>query len=140
MNINNLSNALGTFVKNDTEWLTINDSFKLCVARMSIESQIYNAKQTEWAKSVKIEDSVTLFDDLYNSKATKDTVKFVADVLIVDWKLKDNDGKEIEYTPEMATEILNHPVLGQPLFTRIVNFAINSANFDAKWEDKIVKN
>lgn len=140
MDINNLSNALGSFVKNDSTWLTINDSFKLCVARMSIESQIYNAKQTEWVKSVKIEDSAALSEDFYNSKATKDTIKFVADVLIVDWKLKDNDGKEIKYSSETAIEILNTPVLGQPLFNRIVNFAINSANFDAKWEDKIVKN
>lgn len=138
MNINNLSNALGTFVKNDTEWLNINDSFKLCVARMSIESQVYNAKQTGYLKDNP--STPKLFDDLFNAVATDETIKYLANVLIVDWKLKDNDGKEIEYTVDTAIEILNHPVLGKPLFTRIVNFTLNSANFDAKWEDKIVKN
>lgn len=138
MNINNLSNALGTFVKNDTEWLNINDSFKLCVTRMSIESQIYNAKQTEYLKDNP--STPKLFDDLFNAVATDETIKYLANVLIVDWKLKDNDSKEIEYTVDTAIEILNHPVLGKPLFTRIVNFTLNSANFDAKWEDKIVKN
>ncbi len=138
MNINNLSNALGTFVKNDTEWLNINDSFKLCVARMSIESQVYNAKQTEYLKDNP--STPKLFDDLFNAVATDETIKYLANVLIVDWKLKDNDGREIKYTVDTAIEILNHPVLGKPLFTRIVNFTLNSANFDAKWEDKIVKN
>lgn len=138
MNIDNLSNALSTFVKNDTEWLNINDSFKLCVTRMSIESQIYNAKQTEYLKDNP--STPKLFDDLFNAVATNETIKYLANVLIVDWKLKDNDGEEIEYTVDTAVEILNHPVLGKPLFTRIVNFTLNSANFDAKWEDKIVKN
>lgn len=140
MNLDNFSNAFGTLVKNDSSWMKINDSFSVLIGRLSVESQSYNARASEWTKNNKDANTAEMFDDLISTKQTPETVSFTANVLIIDWKLKDNDGKEVPFTPEQAVEIFNHPVLGSPLFIKISQYALIGDNFNADWEEKIVKN
>lgn len=140
MNLDNFSKAFGSLVKNDSSWLKINDNFSILVGRLSVESQSYNARASDWTKEHKDIVTSAMFDDLVSTKKTEDTASFTAHVLMIDWKLKDNDGKEIPFTPEQAVEILNHPVLGTPLFIKVSQYAMIGENFNADWEEKIVKN
>lgn len=139
MNISKLSNALGALVKDDTKWLTISDSFKLCVGRLSVESQVYNSRMSDWISKNKQVDQ-EFFNNIYAYVINEDTVSFMSDVLIIDWDLTDDDGKKVKFTSKGIKEILEHPSLGVPICTRVLQFAMLGENFNAKWEDKIVKN
>ena len=140
----NLSKALQPYNLADVADITITpDVFSVKVIEMNRGSQQFNARVSDFSKlqpehSVfKGDASLTFWTDIQKGAVTPETLSILVNVLIVDWSLKDDDGKPVEFTPETAMEIFTG-------FSRVANkllLAVQQPSFFTReWPQDALKN
>lgn len=140
----NLSKALQPYNLADIADITITpDVFSVKVIEMSVASQQFNARVADFCKSHPKHPSFggdlthEFWTDLQAGKVTPDTIVFLANVLIVDWTLRDDDGELVEFAPDAAIEIFNG-------FTRVANKLLLAVQqplfFTREWPQDALKN
>ena len=129
-----LKKALSPLVLKSSAELILNENFSITVLNLNTANQVYNATVADYVKQNGVL-SENFFEKLWNQEYTPEGVKFVANVLLLDWKLIGEDDK-----PEPFIELLSDERFGQVSYSRVIQFAINSAYFQDKWEKDITKN
>jgi hypothetical protein len=140
MNILNLSKALSPLVTSASTEVIITEQFKVVVLHISAGNQVYNARVAEYSNSPDVNLADDFFSNLFKAEYSPEAVAFVANVAMLGWDLKDDDGDNIEFTPEIAIELMNNPHFGYPMFRQIVLTSTTAANFKADWEETVIKN
>lgn len=139
MKLNKLSNALSPLNLSASSVLDINNDFQVTVVHLNTGNQVYNARVVEHVNNgFKAEDG--FFNRLWKTEYFPEAIDFVANVLMLDWKLIDDDSNSIPFTVETAKELLNNPHFGQNLYSQVVLFAIDSARFKGNWQEVVTKN
>lgn len=143
MDLSKLSKALTPANLADTADVTISPTFKIKVCQMINYNQAYSAKLAEFSKKFPdhlfVKDFKTFIATWYDAKQTKDTVSFMAHVILCGWTLTDDDGNPVEFTPSNAIQLLQTPV-GRTIFGKLVNAVQSDSIFQLGWTDDAVKN
>ncbi|AIB07051.1 tail assembly chaperone [Salmonella phage 9NA] len=136
---NHLKKALSPLVLKASAELILNENFSITVLNLNTANQAYNAAVADYVKqNGKLSEN--FFEKLWNQEYTQEGVKFVANVLMLDWKLIGEDDKPEPFSIEEAIELLNDDRFGRHIYARVIQFAINSAMFKDDWEKQIEKN
>lgn len=134
-----LKKALSPLVLKASAELVLNENFRITVLHLSTANQAYNASVSEYMKERKpLADN--FFERLWQQEYFPEAVHFVANVLMLDWRLLAEDGSSEPFTPEEAIELMNDDRFGRHIYVRVVQFAINSAMYKDQWEQQIEKN
>lgn len=134
-----LKKALSPLVLKSSAELILNENFSITVLNLNTANQVYNATVADYVKQNGVL-SENFFEKLWNQEYTPEGVKFVANVLMLDWKLIGEDDKSEPFSVEEAIELLSDERFGQVIYSRVIQFAINSAFFQDEWEKQIEKN
>lgn len=136
---NHLKKALSPLVLKASAELILNESFSITVLHLNVANQVYHASVADYVKqNGSLSDD--FFELLWKQEYTPEHVKFVANVLMLDWKLLDENDQTEPFSVEEAVELLSDERFGQHIYARVVQFAINSAFFKDEWEKQIEKN
>jgi hypothetical protein len=138
MKFNKLSKALQPLSLSASSILELNDSFKMVILHLAVSNQAYNARSADYFRNNP--SSEDFFTRLYKSDYSDDIINFVANVIILDWELSDDDGNKVEFSVGDAIELLKDPRFGSSVFTKIISHTIVSENFETKWEEEVTKN
>lgn len=131
--------ALSPLVLKASAELILNENFSVTVLNLNTSNQVYNASVADYVKQHgNLPDD--FFEQLWTREYFQEGIKFVANVLMLDWKLIGDDDKPEPFSVNEAVEMLNDPRFGQHVYVRVVQFAINSAFFKDEWEKQITKN
>lgn len=134
-----LKKALSPLVLKASNELVINENFSIVVRHLNPANQSYNAAVAEYIKGKKpFPDD--FFQKLWVTEYSPQGIDFVANVLMLDWNLVDDDDEAVPFTVSDALELLNEPRFGAHIYTRVIQFAVNSAQFKDKWEEEVTKN
>lgn len=135
----NLKTALSPHLKADFMDVVITPGvFTIKLCEMNVESQVYCARQTSFAEAnPKFKLNQELFNALFRSEITADTIKYLTEVLIVDWSLTDDTGKAINYTPATARKMFKQ---FPNLATRLIRAAQQGDQFTREWTQEALKN
>lgn len=131
--------ALSPLVLKASAELELNENFKVTVLHLNTGNQVYHAATSEYMKGRK-ELPDDFFKRLWEQEYFPEAVDFVAHVLMLDWVLMGEDDQSEPFTSEGAVALMSDDRFGKYVYTRIVQFAINSAFFKDDWEKKITKN
>lgn len=134
-----LKKALSPLVMKSSAELILNENFSITVLNLNTANQVYNVTVADYVKQNGVL-SENFFEKLWNQEYTPEGVKFVANVLMLDWKLIGEDDKPEPFSVEEAIELLSDERFGQVIYSRVIQFAINSAFFQDEWEKQIEKN
>lgn len=134
-----LKKALSPLVLKASAELVLNENFSVTVLHLDVANQVYNASVADYVKQ-NGSLSENFFETLWTQKYTPEHVKFVANVLMLDWNLLGDDDQPESFSVDKAIELLNDERFGKHIYTRVVQFAINSAFFHDEWEKQIEKN
>lgn len=143
MDFSKLSKALSPVNLGDTTLVTVSPQFKLRVCQMVNYNQVYQAKTAAFAKDNPshkfVTDTRSFLTDWYAMKQTPETVSFMAHVIISGWEMLDDEGHDVEYTPQNAVKLLTSP-LGKTLFGKLTAAVQNDSLFQLEWDENAVKN
>lgn len=134
-----LKKALSPLVLKVSAEMILNENFSITVLNLNTANQAYNAAVADYVKQ-NGSLSENFFETLWKQEYTPEHVNFVANVLILDWKLLDENDQPEPFSVEEAVELLSDERFGQHIYARVVQFAINSAFFKDEWEKQIEKN
>lgn len=138
MKFDKLSKALQPLSLSASSVLELNSNFKMVILHLAVSNQVYNIRSSEYFRNNPVpEDFFTRF---YKSDYSDDIINFVANVIILDWELSDDDGNKVEFSVNDAIELLKDPRFGSSVFTKIISHTIVSENFETKWEEDVIKN
>lgn len=138
MKFDKLSKALQPLSLSSSSVLELNANFKMVILHLAVSNQVYNVRSSEYVRNHPITDD--FFTRLYKSDYSDDIISFVANVIILDWELSDDDGNKIEFSVADAIELLKDPRFGSSVFTKVISHTIVSENFETKWEEEVTKN
>lgn len=134
-----LKKALSPLVLKASAEMILNENFSITVLNLNTANQAYNAAVADYVKQ-NGSLSENFFETLWKQEYTPEHVTFVANVLMLDWKLLDENDQSEPFSVEEAIELLSDERFGQHIYARVVQFAINSAFFKDEWEKQIEKN
>lgn len=142
----NLSKALAPMARLETQTVTVSDHFEITLLPLDRANRTFIKRQADFAKANQTHALITdpdgFVNDLNTPNITNDMKSYIAHVLVTGWKLKDNDGKAVKFTPKKCIELLNieQHGAGLALAKFILTESFTPANFQAKWEDEVTKN
>lgn len=134
-----LKKALSPLVLKASAEMILNENFSITVLNLNTANQAYNAAVADYVKQNGVLPD-DFFKTLWDQKYTPEHIKFVANVLMLDWKLLGENDQPEQFSVEEAIELMNDERFGQHIYVRVVQFAINSAFFNDEWEKQIEKN
>lgn len=134
-----LKKALSPLVLKASAEMILNENFSITVLNLNTANQAYNAAVADYVKQNGVLPD-DFFKTLWDQEYTPEHIKFVANVLMLDWKLLDENDQPEPFSVEEAIELLSDERFGQQIYARVVQFAINSAFFKDEWEKQIEKN
>lgn len=134
-----LKKALSPLVLKASAELRLNENFRITVIYLNTANQVYNAAVSDYMKDRPALPE-NFFERLWKQDFFPEAVDFTAHVLMLDWVLLGDDGKSEPFSPEEAIELMNDERFGRGVYSRVVQFAINSAVFKDDWEKQIEKN
>lgn len=138
MKFDKLSKALKPLSLSASSILELNDSFKMTVLNLNVSNQVYNVRSAEYFRKTSASDE--FFQDLMKFKYSAEAIDFIANVLVLDWELSDDDDELVEFSVESVIEMLSNGLFGQVVFSKIISHASVASNFEMKWEDDVTKN
>ena len=143
MDLSKLSNALQSVNLADTAEVTISPTFTIKVCQMVNYNQVYNEKLATFAQKFPnhkfVKDFKSFLTDWYAGKQTKDTVSFMAHVILCGWSLTDDDGKSVPFTAPKAIKLLQTPV-GRNIFGKLAIAVQSDSVFQSEWSEDAIKN
>jgi hypothetical protein len=143
MDLSKLSTALAPANLADTADVTISPTFTLKVCQMVNYNQAYKLKTAEFAKKFSdhpyITDTEKFLNQWNSGEKNKHTVAFMAHVIMCGWSLKDDDGNDVEFSPQNAIQLLQTPI-GSNIFGKLVNIVRTESVFQIEWTEDAVKN
>lgn len=134
-----LKKALSPLVLKSSAELILNENFSITVLNLDTTNQVYNATVADYVKQNGVLPE-NFFEKLWNQEYTPEGIKFVANVLMLDWKLIGEDDKQEPFSVKEAIELLSDERFGKVIYSRVIQFAINSTFFRDEWEKQIEKN
>lgn len=134
-----LKKALSPLVLKASAELVLNENFRITVLNLNTANQVYNAAVSDYMKGRPALPE-NFFERLWKQDFFPEAVDFTANVLILDWVLLGDDDKSEPFSPEEAIELMSDDRFGRHVYSRVVQFAINSAMFKDDWEKQIEKN
>lgn len=145
MELSNFKTALSPLVRKETAELVLSPSFTIHVIGLSAGNQTYRKSQTDFIKKNPKHQLITDQDafnrDLLNHVMTADTINFVANVLVADWDLRNDDGKSQRFSPKAVKEAFQLPHgIGGHIFSEIIETSMNKSQYEVDWEKTITKN
>lgn len=143
MDLSKLSTALTPANLADTADVMISATFTLKVCQMVNYNQVYRAKTVEFAKNFPehpyIKNPDKFLQQWNSAEKNKDTIAFMAHVIMSGWTLLDDDNNPVEFSPQNAVQLLQTPV-GSNIFGKLVNAVRSDAVFQLEWTEDAVKN
>lgn len=142
----NFSKALAPMARLETHTTTVNDHFSINILALDPNNRTFVKHQSDFAKAnpghALTATPDEFVNDLNTNNITDDMKKYIAHVIVTGWKLKDDSGKSVKFTPKKCIELLNikQHGAGAALGKHILNAAFTPANFQAKWEEEVTKN
>jgi len=141
MKFDNLSAALSPHNLADIADITITEGvFSVKMVRLSPASQQYNARVGEFSRNRKKPISEQFAADVFAGKVTPETIEFIANVLIIDWSLIDDEGNNVPFEPSAAIELLSAPGFGQNIANRLLLASRDDAFYKQEWTQEALKN
>lgn len=148
MNIDKFSNALSPLARKDTVELVLSPSFKLHVIRMVGHSRAFSAAGKDFARSHPdhqiVKDNEKFNIDFASRNITPEVVDFLANVIIKDWQLVDDDGNEQPFSVQECIDLLtlqrNGHEIGASIAVKVINMTMDESQFDIDWESLVEKN
>lgn len=145
MKLQNFKSAFSALTRVETSPLQLSPVFTLHILSIDGGNMQYVARQKEFVRQNPKHQIVTDNDqfraDLFGRTVTEDVRSYLAGVVIADWSLQDDDGKDQPHSNTECLELLNLPEsVGNSIATAVIAHALNAALYTVDWEKVVTKN
>lgn len=129
-----LTKALQPLNLADTCEIKLSDNFTVSICEAAAHNQFYTARVHKLAVAQPThpmrDPQSPFWQDVFEGKLTADTESFLTEVILTGWALKDDDGKDVPFTPELAREVLTTDQAGRVIASKVLRAALTPANFE----------
>lgn len=145
MKLSNFKTALSSLARTDTTPLVLSPSLTLHVGRIDTSNTEYVARTAEFARNNPehrmVSDRVNFFNELVAGTVTDGLDTFLANLVVTDWELKDDEGKLQPFSVAECVELFNLPNgIGRHIMSQTLNHALTATHYIVDWESVVTKN
>lgn len=133
-----LTKALQSLNLADTCEVAINQHFTVNICELARYNQMYQSRVAAFAltnpehpiASLDEKARNAFFADVMGAKLTMHTLTYLTNVVMCGWSLKDDDGNDVPFCAETATEVFNTDQAGRVLAGKLLQAHLISSNFE----------